>query len=84
MLQILVPILDFHQSHQTMSLCLCFIVTCEFGRKFEYQLGFRSGKFEALAILSPWSLRVKIHAQIEPKYSAKSHLTRVAGSQLQQ
>jgi hypothetical protein len=28
----------------------------------------------------PWSLRVKKNAQIEPKYSAKSHLTRVAGS----
>ncbi len=30
----------------------------------------------------PWSLRVKKNAQIKPKYSAKSHLTRVAGPQL--
>ena len=30
----------------------------------------------------PWSLRVKKNAQSKPKHSAKSHLTRVAGSQL--
>lgn len=39
----------------------------------------RSGTFEALAILSSMVLRVKKNAQIKPKYSAKSHLTRVAG-----